>query len=70
MECWVTVFKSQLRDETTAPEGMIEPRSRFAEGSNWIRFNAMYDTKQFDVDVDASGGFRVCDALDGFICSR
>ena len=46
-------------------EGTIEPHSRFAQNSNWIRFNAVYDTKQFDVDVDAAGRFRVWDNLDG-----
>jgi len=48
-----------------ALEGTIEPHSRLVEGSNWIRFNAVYGTTQFDVDVDASGGFRVWKNLDG-----
>ena len=31
----------------------------------WIRFNAVFGSKHFDVDVDSSGRFRVWDDLDG-----
>ncbi len=43
-------------------EGAIEPRP---EGTVWIRFNAVYGDRHFDVDVDSSGAFRVWGDLDG-----
>ena len=43
-------------------EGVVEPRP---EGSAWIRFNAVYGDRHFDVEVDSSGTFRVWGDLDG-----